>query len=95
MFKTLSNCLQRLQSPDTLPGCNRSCQEWEERRACLTKACDPANAAGKKPVRQDARRMVHYDRVDRPEKHADERNGHSISSERGDEPDDEFEPNTY
>ena len=66
---------QRLQSPDTRSGGDCSCQEWKESRARLAKTSDPADAPCQEPVWQDPCRMIHDDRVDRAQEHANEGNG--------------------
>lgn len=78
---------QRLQTLNPHARRERARDERDERAARLAEARDPADAAGEQPRREHARGVVHDDRVDGPEEHADEGDGDAAADERGDEPD--------
>lgn len=66
-------------------------KEGKEGGSSKSEAADPADGACEQPGRDEARRLVHEDGVDRSEDESDERDGNGAANEGGDEPDDEFE----
>ena len=82
---------QRLQTADACLGRERARHEREDGGAGLAEARDPADGAGEQPRREDARGVIHDERVDRPEEDADEGDRKGTADERGHEPDDELQ----
>ena len=62
---------QRLQARDAEPRREHAREEREDCGAGLAHAGDVADRGGEQPPRKDLRRVVHEDRVDGPEDHAD------------------------
>ena len=83
---------QRLQTLDADLACERAGEELQERGPGLAEASDPANGACEEPRWEDATGVIHHDRIDGPEEHADEGDGDGASDEGRDKPYDELEP---
>lgn len=83
---------QRLETLDTNTRREGARNEGEQRRARLAEAGDPSDAASEDPRREDARGVVHDDKVDGSDEDADEGDGDATADEGGDDsPDYEFE----
>lgn len=70
--------VQRLQGLNPCLRCYGTCNEREDRAACLAEPGDPADGASEQPARQDAPRVIHRNGIDRPQKDADERDGDGV-----------------
>ena len=67
-------------------------EEREHGGARLADAGDVAKATREKPAREDARGMVHQDRVHGPHQEPNEGDGDGVLDERGDDPYGYFQP---
>lgn len=83
--------LQWLQTLDADLGREHAGEEGQEGGPRLAEPGNPANASGEEPRRQHTARVVHDNRIDRPEEKANEGDGNGAPDERRDEPDDELQ----
>ena len=84
--------LQWLQGLDTVVVSHQARHERPERRTRGAEPCDPPDAAREEPRWEDASGMVHDDGVDGTKEEPYERYCHCATDERGNEPDNYFQP---
>ena len=82
-----------MQCPHTHPLLyDRTRDERDYRRACLSRPRDPPDGTGEKPLVEDAFGVVNRKGIHRSKKQTDACHSNGVPDERGDELNNEFEP---
>jgi hypothetical protein len=87
--------LQWLQAYNPSRGCNCACHEGQKSTSCLSEARNPPNRCRKYMPGENARRLIHADRIHGSQEQANKSDCNGITDEGRDKPNAKLQPNVW